>query len=163
MMESGFKKYTWSFRRTLFNRKVQLKNVYRNSNQQTKTADRECDADLLPRNDKPDDPSTASHYRLPSLQGTPGSFFGVPLHESKGQHACGRTLGTLLGHNLFGGCISVIVSAPIGVFAAVYLNEYARESWFTRITNLAVVNLAGVPSIVHALYSVSAHLCFSRA
>ena len=44
--------------------------------------------------------------------------------------------------------VSLLVSAPIGVFAAVYLNEYARENWFTRITNLAVVNLAGVPSIV---------------
>ena len=39
--------------------------------------------------------------------------------------------------------VSLLVAAPIGVFAAVYLNEYARESWFTRITNLAVVNLAG--------------------
>ena len=41
--------------------------------------------------------------------------------------------------------ISLLVSAPIGVLAAVYLNEYARENWFTRIVNLAVVNLAGVP------------------
>ena len=54
--------------------------------------------------------------------------------------------------------VSLLVSAPIGVFAAVYLNEYARENWFTRITNLAVVNLAGVPSIVHALFSGSVHL-----
>jgi len=48
--------------------------------------------------------------------------------------------------------ISLLVAAPIGVFAAIYLNEYARESWFTRIVNLAVVNLAGVPSIVHGLF-----------
>ena len=40
--------------------------------------------------------------------------------------------------------VSLLVAAPIGVFAAVYLNEYAREGWFTRITNLAVVNLVGV-------------------
>ena len=57
--------------------------------------------------------------------------------------------------------ISLLVSAPIGVLAAVYLNEYARESWFTRIINLAVVNLAGVPSIVHALFGVGAFVYFA--
>ncbi len=56
--------------------------------------------------------------------------------------------------------VSLIVSAPIGVLAAVYLNEYARESWFTRVINLAIVNLAGVPSIVHALFGVAAFVLF---
>lgn len=51
---------------------------------------------------------------------------------------------------------SLCVSAPIGVLAAVYLNEYARDNWFTRTVNLAVVNLAGVPSIVHGLFGVGA-------
>lgn len=57
--------------------------------------------------------------------------------------------------------VSLLISAPIGVFAAVYLNEYARENWFTRIVNLAVVNLAGVPSIVHALFGVGAFVLFA--
>ena len=57
--------------------------------------------------------------------------------------------------------VSLMVAAPIGVFASVYLNEYARENWFTRIVNLAVVNLAGVPSIVHALFGVGAFVLFS--
>ena len=52
--------------------------------------------------------------------------------------------------------ISLCVSAPIGVLSAVYLNEYAKDNWFTRIVNLAVVNLAGVPSIVHALFGLGA-------
>jgi phosphate transport system permease protein len=52
--------------------------------------------------------------------------------------------------------ISLCVSAPIGVLSAVYLNEYAKENWFTRIVNLAVVNLAGVPSIVHGLFGLGA-------
>ena len=51
---------------------------------------------------------------------------------------------------------SLLVSAPIGVLAAVYLNEYAKDNWFTRTVNLAVVNLAGVPSIVHGLFGVGA-------
>ena len=42
------------------------------------------------------------------------------------------------------------------MLAAVYLNEYAKENWFTRIVNLAVVNLAGVPSIVHGLFGLGA-------
>jgi len=57
--------------------------------------------------------------------------------------------------------ISLLIAAPIGVLAAVYLNEYARESWFTRVINLAVVNLAGVPSIVHALFGVGAFVLFA--
>jgi phosphate transport system permease protein len=52
--------------------------------------------------------------------------------------------------------VSLAVAAPIGVAAAVYINEYARDNWFTRIVNLAVVNLAGVPSIVHALFGLGA-------
>ncbi len=57
--------------------------------------------------------------------------------------------------------ISLLIATPIGVFAAVYLNEYARESWFTRVINLAVVNLAGVPSIVHALFGLGAFVLFA--
>lgn len=57
--------------------------------------------------------------------------------------------------------VSLLVTAPIGVFASVYLNEYASDNWFTRIVNLAVVNLAGVPSIVHALFGVGAFVLFA--
>jgi phosphate transport system permease protein len=52
--------------------------------------------------------------------------------------------------------LSLAVSAPIGILAAVYLNEYAAENWFNRLINLAVINLAGVPSIVHALFGLGA-------
>ncbi|MEX2113358.1 MAG: phosphate ABC transporter permease PstA [Pirellulales bacterium] len=56
---------------------------------------------------------------------------------------------------------SLLAAAPIGVLAGVYLNEYARDNWFTRIVNMAVVNLAGVPSIVHALFGVGAFVLFA--
>jgi len=55
---------------------------------------------------------------------------------------------------------SLLVAAPIGVLAAVYLNEYAKDNWFTRIVNLAVINLAAVPSIVHALFGLGAFVIF---
>ena len=57
--------------------------------------------------------------------------------------------------------ISLVISTPIGVLAAVFLNEYARDSWFTRVIHLAVVNLAGVPSIVHALFGLGAFVLFA--
>lgn len=56
--------------------------------------------------------------------------------------------------------ISLLVAAPVGILAGVYLNEYARHNWLTRVINLAVVNLAGVPSIVHALFGVGAFVLF---
>jgi phosphate transport system permease protein len=58
--------------------------------------------------------------------------------------------------------ISLAVAAPIGVLAAIYLNEYARENWFNRMINMAVINLAGVPSIVHALFGLGAFVYGAR-
>jgi phosphate transport system permease protein len=58
--------------------------------------------------------------------------------------------------------LSLLVSAPIGVLAAVYLNEYARDNWLNRAVNLAVINLAGVPSIVHALFGLGAFVYAAR-
>jgi len=57
--------------------------------------------------------------------------------------------------------ISLAIATPIGVLAGVYLNEYASDNWLTRIVNLAVMNLAGVPSIVHALFGVGAFVLFA--
>jgi phosphate transport system permease protein len=50
--------------------------------------------------------------------------------------------------------VSLALAAPVGVLAGVYLNEYAAEGRTTRLVNLAVLNLAGVPSIVHGLFGV---------
>ena len=56
--------------------------------------------------------------------------------------------------------VALLVSVPIGIAAAIYLSEYASDNWFTRIINLAIINLAGVPSIVHALFGVGAFVVF---
>lgn len=56
--------------------------------------------------------------------------------------------------------VSLAFAAPVGVLAAVYLNEYAPDNGVTRSINLAIVNLAGVPSIVHALFGVGAFVLF---
>jgi phosphate transport system permease protein len=49
---------------------------------------------------------------------------------------------------------TVLFALPVGMLAAVYLTEYARQNWLTRIINLAIVNLAGVPSIVYGLFGL---------
>jgi len=56
--------------------------------------------------------------------------------------------------------VALIASVPAGVAAAVYLSEYAPENWLTRAINLGILNLAGVPSIVHALFGVGAFVLF---
>lgn len=49
---------------------------------------------------------------------------------------------------------TIVVALPIGVLAGVYLSEYARDDWMTRSVNMAIVNLAGVPSIVYGLFGL---------
>ena len=51
--------------------------------------------------------------------------------------------------------VSLAFAFPVGVFTAVYLNEYARDDGFTRILRLAVRSLAGVPSVVFGLFGLS--------
>jgi len=58
--------------------------------------------------------------------------------------------------------VALLASVPVGVAAALYLSEYAKDNWLTRSINLAVINLAGVPSIVHALFGVGAFVLFFR-
>ena len=56
--------------------------------------------------------------------------------------------------------VALLISVPLGIAAAIYLSEYAGDNWFTRIINLAIINLAGVPSIVHALFGVGAFVLY---
>ena len=51
---------------------------------------------------------------------------------------------------------SLVFVAPIGILAAIYLNEYAREGWLNRTIGITVTSLAGVPSIVHGLFGLGA-------
>ena len=86
-----------------------------------------------------------------------GFILDIPAHNMKEGGVWPAFIGTI-----YLVAISLAVSAPIGVLAAVYLNEYARENWFNRIINLAVINLAGVPSIVHALFGLGAFVYAAR-
>lgn len=50
--------------------------------------------------------------------------------------------------------IMSIIVMPLGVIAAIYLHEYAQEGAFTRMIRVAVINLAGVPSIVYGVFGL---------
>lgn len=57
--------------------------------------------------------------------------------------------------------VALLASVPLGVAAAIYLSEYASDNVLTRMINLAIINLAGVPSIVHALFGLGAFVLFA--
>ena len=50
--------------------------------------------------------------------------------------------------------LMTIVVAPFGVVAAVYLSEYAKQNFFTRVIRVTISNLAGVPSIVYGVFGL---------
>lgn len=49
---------------------------------------------------------------------------------------------------------TAIAALPLGIGAAIYLAEYARDNWLTRTIRLAIVNLAGIPSVVYGLFGL---------
>lgn len=55
---------------------------------------------------------------------------------------------------LYVSLITILFSVPLGVCAAIYLNEYAGRGKLTRLIRIAIRNLAGVPSIVYGLFGV---------
>ncbi|CAN7765277.1 phosphate ABC transporter permease PstA [Pseudorhodoferax sp. LjRoot39] len=50
--------------------------------------------------------------------------------------------------------MTALVAVPIGIAGAIYLEEYARRSWFTDVIEINITNLAGVPSIVYGLLAL---------
>ncbi len=55
---------------------------------------------------------------------------------------------------------TALVAIPIGVGGAIYLAEYARDNWLTRAIRLAIVNLAGIPSVVYGLFGLGMFVLF---
>ncbi len=56
--------------------------------------------------------------------------------------------------------VTAIVSFPLAIAAAIYLAEYAADNRLTRAVRLAIVNLAGIPSIVYGLFGLGAFVLF---
>jgi len=51
--------------------------------------------------------------------------------------------------------LTAVISFPLGLEAGIYLEEYARKNWFTKLIEINISNLAGVPSIIYGLLGLT--------
>ncbi|WP_394174778.1 phosphate ABC transporter permease PstA [Thalassotalea litorea] len=79
-----------------------------------------------------------------------GNFIGNDPREANTE---GGVFPAIFGTVLMVLLMTVIVS-PLGVVAAIYLHEYAGNNAFTKLLRIAVINLAGVPSIVYGVFGL---------
>ncbi|MHB1195034.1 MAG: phosphate ABC transporter permease PstA [Longimicrobiales bacterium] len=85
---------------------------------------------------------------LPSLDGRFLTSFASRMPERAGVKAALVGSVWLLG-------LTAVIAFPVSVAAAIYLEEYARRSWATRLIQLNIANLAGVPSIVYGILGLA--------
>jgi len=57
---------------------------------------------------------------------------------------------------------TAVFSVPLGIGAAIYLSEYARDTRFTRLIRIAIINLAGIPSVVYGLFGLGLFVVFLK-
>lgn len=57
---------------------------------------------------------------------------------------------------------TAIFSVPLGIGAAIYLSEYASDNRWTRMIRIAIINLAGIPSVVYGLFGLGMFVIFLR-
>lgn len=55
---------------------------------------------------------------------------------------------------------TAVFSVPLGIAAAIYLSEYAKDTKLTRLIRLAIINLAGIPSVVYGLFGLGMFVLF---
>jgi phosphate transport system permease protein len=55
---------------------------------------------------------------------------------------------------------TAIFSVPLGIGAAIYLSEYAPDNRWTRLIRIAIINLAGIPSVVYGLFGLGLFVLF---
>ncbi|NTW45353.1 MAG: phosphate ABC transporter permease PstA, partial [Anaerolineaceae bacterium] len=57
---------------------------------------------------------------------------------------------------------TAIFSVPLGIAAAIYLSEYAPDNKLTQYIRLAIINLAGIPSVVYGLFGLGLFVIFLK-
>ena len=57
---------------------------------------------------------------------------------------------------------TLVFALPLGVLSAIYLTEYAKDNFLTRMVKLAIINLAGVPSVVYGLFGLGLFVMFLK-
>ncbi|GKW42918.1 phosphate ABC transporter permease PstA [Pectobacterium parvum] len=96
-------------------------------------------------------PNAMSLWEKASHWGAQAKYMLV--HYSPDSNSAGHLFPAIFGTVLMVVLMSVVVM-PLGVIAAVYLHEYAGKNSLTRWVRIAVVNLAGVPSIVYGVFGL---------
>ena len=97
-------------------------------------------------------------------------YFGLPTALSfnylfappeGGRHDSGGILYQLIAtlYLIFG---AIMVAAPIGISAAIYLTEYAPQNTITKLIRFAIENLAGIPSIIYGLFGLAFFVIFLK-
>jgi phosphate transport system permease protein len=107
------------------------------------------------------------HYHFPNQMswGEKCAFFARGIRafvseEPREANTEGGIFPAIFGTFVMTLLMSVAVM-PFGVLAAIYLREYARQSWFTRAVRISVNNLAGVPSIVFGVFGLGFFVYFT--
>jgi len=57
---------------------------------------------------------------------------------------------------------TAVFSVPLGIAAAIYLSEYAADTPLTRTIRIAIINLAGIPSVVYGLFGLGLFVLFLK-
>lgn len=57
---------------------------------------------------------------------------------------------------------TMLVSVPFGVFTGIYLVEYSKDNILTRLVNLTIINLAGIPSIIYGLFGMALFVIYFK-
>ena len=82
-------------------------------------------------------------------------IFGMPSNGMKSGGIWPAIVGTIMLT-----FTTAVISIPLGVGGAIYLSEYARDTKLTRSIRLALVNLAGIPSVVYGLFGLGMFVIF---
>lgn len=83
-------------------------------------------------------------------------FISQPPREGMTE---GGILPAIVG-TLLVSLITIVMAVPLGMFSAIYLNEYAYQGKLVRLIRLSIRNLSGVPSIVYGLFGVALFVQF---
>jgi phosphate transport system permease protein len=86
-----------------------------------------------------------------SIKGLPQVTFGFLVHEPQDMGRHGGILSTIVA-TAYITLLAIVLAVPFGVGTAIYLTEYTREGWTTRIIRFGAECLAGVPSIILGLF-----------
>ena len=88
---------------------------------------------------------------------TPNLIFNYPSRHPEQAGLWSALIGTLYMMGL-----TALITVPVGIGAAIYLEEYAPKNWITSFIEINTSNLAGVPSIVYGLLGLSIFVYFLK-